>query len=249
MELVIIGCWAPYPPAGQACSGYLLKDQQTNILLDCGHGVVSGLGNHIDLGAIDAVVISHFHPDHYVDLYAMRHFIRAAMVQGHRSKPLKVYLPGNPEDKYSYFASLSELEVIELKSGLCQVIGSLQIKFHEMLHTVTSFGIEVSNGSTSFFYSGDTAFGAEVQQAAQNADILLLETSMLIKDSAYAQQALHLTTREAAEIAQNSRAELLIATHFWPGYDINQLEQEITAIYKKELKMANTGLHLTFKGR
>ncbi len=246
MELLVIGCWAPFPPAGQACSGYLLKDQQTNILLDCGHGVVSQLGKYIDLGDIDAVVISHFHSDHYVDLYAIRHYIRSAMVQGHRSKPLKVFLPGKPAEKYDYFASLAELEVTEIKSGLCHVIGSLQMKFHEMLHTVTSFGIELSNGSTSFFYSGDTAFSAEVQLAAQNADILLLETSILMKDSAYAQQALHLTTREAAEIAQNSRAELLIATHFWPGYDINLLEQEIMSTYKKELKMAHSGLHLTF---
>ncbi len=246
MELIIIGCWAPYPPAGQACSGYLLKDEHTHILLDCGHGVVSQLGNYMDLGDIDTVIISHFHPDHYVDLYALRHYIRGAIYQGRRTKPLEVWLPGKPGEKFDYFASLPELEVRELKPGVCHSIGSLQIGFHKMLHTVTSFGIEINNGSSRIFYSGDTAFSEEVQRAAQNADILLLETSMMSKDSAYARQSLHLTTSEAAEIAQKSRAELLIATHFWPGYDIKTLEQEIRAIYKKELKMAYSGLHVIF---
>ena len=72
MKLTILGKWSPYPPAGGACPGYLVEADGVRILLDCGSGVVSSLhrvGTAFDLNAI---VISHLHPDHFTDIYPLR---------------------------------------------------------------------------------------------------------------------------------------------------------------------------------
>ncbi|MFY9135886.1 MAG: MBL fold metallo-hydrolase, partial [Bacillota bacterium] len=73
LELTIIGNQGPYPGPGGACSGYLVRSQGATVLIDCGPGVMPRLQQHIDVSSLDAVVISHFHPDHYSDFLTMRY--------------------------------------------------------------------------------------------------------------------------------------------------------------------------------
>ena len=60
MELTVLGYWSPYPRAGEACSGYLVRSEDTRVLVDCGHAV-SILQKYQDFRELDAVIISHFH--------------------------------------------------------------------------------------------------------------------------------------------------------------------------------------------
>ena len=88
MELVVLGCWAPYPRAGGACSGYLIRAGGLNILLEAGNGSLSRLMTFIDFRYLDAVIVTHLHPDHYLDLFPLRHAVEGARRDGSRSVPL-----------------------------------------------------------------------------------------------------------------------------------------------------------------
>ena len=93
MKLTILGCNGPYPGAGGACSGYLLSEDDTHVLIDCGAGVIANLVRHIPWEALDAVVLSHLHYDHMSDLLPMQYAL-----QFHpRETPLPVYAPATPE--------------------------------------------------------------------------------------------------------------------------------------------------------
>lgn len=242
MELTVIGSWAPYPRPGEACSGYLIKGKQSTILLDCGHGVASQIGGYIDINLLQAICISHFHPDHYVDLYALRHFIRGAIFQGKRQTPLDVYLPSDPPYLFQYFDSLPELNVMEIKDEARYSVGDAQLHFLKMNHAVTSFAVKVTDSRSSIFYSGDTSYSDRLEKAAMDVDLLVLEASLFKGDQAHARQMGHMTTQEAALCARNARAGRFIATHFWPEYNLKQVEEEISEFYGTGFYMAGSGL-------
>ncbi len=68
MRLTVLGKSPSWQDAGGACSGYLLEDDETTVLIDCGNGVFGKLREQIDYVDVDAVVISHLHADHFLDL-------------------------------------------------------------------------------------------------------------------------------------------------------------------------------------
>jgi ribonuclease BN (tRNA processing enzyme) len=78
MRLTVLGSAASYADVGRACSGYLVEDGETRLLLDCGHGALANLGGVCDPRTLDAVFITHAHPDHVVDLYALQALLRYA---------------------------------------------------------------------------------------------------------------------------------------------------------------------------
>ncbi len=245
MELTVIGSWAPYPRPGEACSGYLIKTDQSTLLVDCGHGVASQLGLYTDINLLQAICISHFHPDHYVDLYALRHFIRGAIFQGRRNDPLDVCLPGDPPELFRYFSSLPEFNVRKIEDEVRYAVGNITLHFTRMTHAVTSFGMRIYDTNNSIFYSGDTSYNDRVEKAAMNADLLLLEASLLKDGSAHARQMGHMTTEEAALCAQKAGAGRFMATHFWPEYDLKMVEEEIGEFHGSGFLMARSGMKVT----
>src|SRR6478609_3192777 len=88
MRLTVLGKSPSWQDADGACSGYLLEDGETCVLVDCGNGVFSKLRRYRDYGAVDAVVISHLHADHFLDLvpfsYALTYAPRQQPVAVHR---------------------------------------------------------------------------------------------------------------------------------------------------------------------
>ena len=96
MKLTILGNNGPYPAPGGACSGYLLSSDSgnTNVLLDCGTGVLSNLSRHLPWESLSAVILSHLHYDHMSDLLPMQYAL-----QFHpRSAPLPVIAPETPSE-------------------------------------------------------------------------------------------------------------------------------------------------------
>lgn len=117
VEITVLGCWGPYPPAGGACSGYLVNSGDINVLLDCGHGVFSALQRYLDFRKLDAVVLSHLHPDHCADIHCLRHAIAYALRTGSKSDKLKVYLPFAPQpDFLALEKSQDAFELIDLEA-------------------------------------------------------------------------------------------------------------------------------------
>lgn len=246
MELKIAGCWSPYPKPGEGCSGYLVKQDETNILLDCGHSVFSLLSQYTDIQRINAICISHFHADHYIDLYAFRHAVRGAMYRGIRKEPLDVYMPPEPEQDFQYWKSLPELRVHDLKQQSSVSVGSIDLEFFPVYHSLPCYAAKLTGAGSSLFYTADTRYDEAIWEAAQDVDVLLGEATLLSHQSEFAAVSGHLTTTDLARGAQRSRPGLLVATHLWPEYQAELLEIEIRKIFQGNLIMARSNQHITF---
>ncbi len=100
MKLTVIGHWGGYPKAGEASSGYLLEHDGFKLLVDCGSGVLSFLQNHLTVTDLDAVLISHYHPDHVADIGVLQHALLIQYFLGKSKGTLPVY--AHTEDMNGY---------------------------------------------------------------------------------------------------------------------------------------------------
>ena len=90
MRLTVLGKSPSWQDAGGACSGYLVEENGTRILLDCGNGVFAKLREHVDYVDVDAVVISHLHADHFLDLVPYSY----ALTYAPRQQPVPAFSAG-----------------------------------------------------------------------------------------------------------------------------------------------------------
>ncbi|HQE22457.1 MAG TPA: MBL fold metallo-hydrolase [Syntrophomonadaceae bacterium] len=246
MLLRTIGCWTPYPRAAEACSGYLVSSDSSYLLLDCGHGVAAQLTRWLPAEQLDAVIISHFHPDHYVDLYAIRHMIRAALFLKTRQQPLSVYLPAEPAHLYEEFAAMPELQVNTLTANSAFMVGNMRVQPFPVHHSLPSFGVRVENQNQSLVYTADTSISwSLMDEVKKGTDLLLCECTLMAVEGDFAQQLGHLTTTEAGRLAREGGVGVLLATHFWPEYDVLVLQREIEQEYQGKLIMAAPDLAIT----
>ncbi|NLB88240.1 MAG: MBL fold metallo-hydrolase [Syntrophomonadaceae bacterium] len=245
MKLTILGCNSPFPNIDDACSGYLLENNDTTILMDCGHSVFAKLKSTKEINQLDAVIISHFHPDHYVDLYAIKYVIRAAMQSGLRSEPLPLFIPNEPHDIFAYWVKSKEFRVTPLEANREYKIKSMQISAYAMKHPLPVWGIKVESENSSIFYTGDTVYD-ETINLPQNVSLLLGEASFLANDSALAKEAGHMSTLDLANMAGRITPQLLVATHLWPEFSPEQIAGELKELYRGDYAVAKSGKEFVF---
>ncbi|TEB07414.1 ribonuclease Z [Pelotomaculum schinkii] len=243
MEIIILGCWAPYPKGGGACSGYLLRAGGLNILLEAGNGSLSRLREFVDFRLLDGVIITHLHHDHYLDLFPLRHAVEGARREGKRSGPVRLVAPSFPDQAYQELAcykaayevtSIESLTWETLDSGLqAQRLdwGGMAFRFVRARHSVPAYSIAVE-GPGKFVFSGDTARTEELVKLAAGADLFLCEASGLDSDAEYLRDS-HLTARQAGEIAGQAGVKRLVLTHFWPEYEPAELCRQATGGFGK----------------
>ena len=97
MELTVLGCSGSYgAPAGGACSGYLVRAGDASIWMDCGNGTFAHLQQHLEIEDLTAVVLTHGHPDHCVDIYGLHVMLPtpwSARGQSRRTSPSEFWNP------------------------------------------------------------------------------------------------------------------------------------------------------------
>ena len=233
MKVTIIGCDGAYPRVNGATSAYLVEDNETKVLLDCGSGSIARLQNHIDLNELDGIVISHYHRDHYADLECMQYAVMIDTNLKLREKPLLIYGPGNEEIlQYKDFCIGKSYKGMESFN-----IGSLTFTTALNKHTIESYGIKVMNeDGETLLYTGDTAYHDELEVFVNGVNLLIAEASSY----EYQRGMLsgHMTAGEAAILAERGGVDTLILTHL-PHYgDIEKLVDEAKEFYNGEVILA-----------
>lgn len=221
MELTVLGASPALPNPGGASAGYLLRDADTRLLIDCGHGVVGVLRSVLDVRELSAIVISHMHPDHYFDLVPLAY----AYFFGHLP-PIPLYLPPQGTDVLTALESAVELDagffrrifhVSEycVESGLS--VGSLSVQFAPTKHFVPAYAMRFQDGTGSVLaYSSDTAYTPAVVELARDATVGIFESAV----ATYRREADrdgHLDARTAGDMAREAGVGSLMVTHYPAG--------------------------------
>jgi len=221
VRLTVLGSSASCAGAGQACAGHYVEAGGARILMDCGNGVLSNLGRIADPLGLDAVFVTHNHPDHYADVYGLQAMLRYAP-EGPRA-PLALYLPGELFSRMQLLLSergareFAEAFVpVELVAGEAIRIGDVTVTPHPVEHTDPTFALIVEHEGARLVYTADTAPCDGVYSAAAGADLLLCESTL---PEQFAGFSPHLTAREAGALARDAGARELVLVHVWPTND------------------------------
>ncbi len=218
MKLTILGCYGPYPPAGGACSGYLVSEEGCNILLDCGNGILSRLQKHLSFQELHAVILSHLHADHISDLMIMRYGLELAYNRGLRDKPLPLYAPPEPVVEFGRLPYKNAYNLTSISEYRELKIGPFTILFKAGIHAVPAFSMRIESPSGVLVYSGDTEYHKGLKVVAEGADLFLCEANYLEADID-AGLPNHLSAAKAAQVAAAAGVKRLILTHLYPERD------------------------------
>jgi len=214
MDLIVLGCSGSYPSPASPCSGYVVRSGTTHVWVDCGHGTFANLQRHMSVDDIDAVVLTHEHPDHCVDLYGLHVLLR----YGLERTGLPVYAPPGAEQRLgtlvSQWGETFAWNVID--DGATTDIGALALKFSRTDHPPPTFAVEITGDDRRLVYTADTGPNWTVGAFAPGANLVLSEATYL---HAHRKAKLHLSAREAGEGARDAKADRLMLTHIWPRID------------------------------
>ncbi|HEY2669146.1 MAG TPA: MBL fold metallo-hydrolase [Rugosimonospora sp.] len=219
MRLTVLGSCGAFPTAGQACSGYLIEQDGFRLVVDLGYATMPRLLELVPADRVDAVFISHGHPDHCADLNPL---LRARVLGAGRPQPLPVYtLPGALDavlalDRPGMLDGAYVLH--EFTAGDRLDIGPFHARTRLLPHWVPNAGVRLEAGGRALAYTGDTGPSEEVVELARDADLLLAEATFA--GSAPEDSRSDLTSADqAARQATAAGAGRLILTHLWPLTD------------------------------
>lgn len=214
LAVTVLGCSGTYAGPDNACSGYLVRGGGTSVLLDAGPGTLSSLQHHIRPTAVDAVVISHSHPDHWGDVPVMRNALH--YVLGHSGVPL-----------FSTAETLGYLEAVfpgglgeafrpEVISDGSEIrIGTLRIRCSRTAHPPETLGFRVDLDRRSVAYSADTGPAWSLGELGPGIDLGICEATWLEADG-FVVDDLHMTAAQAGRLARGDGVARLLATHVPP---------------------------------
>lgn len=254
MRLTILGGSAAGPNPGQGCSGYLVESGPTRLVVDLGPGTFPELRRHADFRRIDAVVLTHGHLDHFLDILALRYALAYNPVAADRRLPL--WLPPGgiallerlakaitDDPEAGEFLSVFELSQYDPDSPL--TIGELVLSFHRTVHYVPCWAIRISNGvDGDLFYTADTGPAANLAAVATGSFVVVAEGTDRGRSQEPLEDRGHLTPAEAGALARDAGARVLVLSHLWAEDDPFQAMQEASRTFDGPVKLATPGLRV-----
>jgi len=224
LKLTILGNNGPFPAAGGACSGYLISEGETNILIDCGNGVLANLQKFIRFDELDAIILTHLHSDHISDMHVLKYAIQIKRKRGQMDKLFSVYAPPEPAEEYARLDVKDAFALNAVTADTKLKIGNISLKFTQMVHPFMDFAVTMECNGKKFAFTGDTSWNNAIISFAAGADLLMLDAGLLERDLTAG--AAHLTASQCGAAALEAGAKRLLLTHFWPEYDVNDLLEE-----------------------
>ncbi|MGM0370740.1 MAG: MBL fold metallo-hydrolase [Bacillota bacterium] len=228
MELTVLGNLSPYPTADGGCSSYLIQHDNHSILVDVGSGTLGNLEEVIPCHELDAVIISHLHLDHFLDLFPLHYAIMIAIQNGLRQEPLEVYLPFSASEELDFIRAKvgDEFHLQELKEDNNLQFGELEFNFHPTTHSKECLGIKLATADFSLGYTADTSLDESLIKFFKGTNLLLAEASLLEED-ANRRSAGHMTVKDAVQFGTKAEVEKLLLTHLSSVYDQQDIKNEI----------------------
>ena len=243
MKLTVIGFWGGYPKVNAASTGYLLEHDGYKVLIDCGSGVLAKLQNVVEPDELDAVIISHYHPDHIADIGVLQH---ARLIQGYLGKTMSnLPIYGHEFDPYEY----QKLTYKEITKGIAYrpdellSIGPFQVSFLKTDHPVPCYAMRFEADGKVFVFTGDSAYKEEFITFSRDADVLLCECNFYAYQNG--KSAGHMNSLDAGRVAEAAKAKQLILTHLPQYGNLDDLISEASREYSGIIRLAEEFLAIS----
>jgi ribonuclease BN (tRNA processing enzyme) len=248
----VAGSSSSIPRPDRACSSYLVDDGETPIALDLGTGALANLRRHADYDRLGAVVISHMHADHFIDLIPLRYALRYGSRR--RNSKVRVYLPPGGLTMLRALVSAfaheggdflqDVFELSEYDPSRPLAVGGATLRFAQTAHYITAFAIRWERDGASVTYSADTAPDQRVVALARETDVFLCEATLRRGESEPGERG-HSTAAEAAEMARSAGVRRLVLTHYGEESTSDDLDQSAREIFTGEILVADDHHTLT----
>jgi ribonuclease BN (tRNA processing enzyme) len=261
VRVTVLGKSPSWQDAAGACSGYLVQEDGFTLLLDCGNGVFSKLRPICDYVDVDAVLITHMHADHFLDLVPFSYALRYAP----RQQPVPVggfpgtddparpelYVPaGGGEVLRRVVGSWGNPDLIDRAFGVREYdggdalqVGPLAIRFCQVPHFVDTFAVELATNGARFTFGADCSPNHELVDFARDTDMLLIEATLPRPERDGVRG--HLTAGEAGEHGRGAGARRLVLTHYSDELDPELTRAEAAATFGGPVELAQEGATYT----
>ena len=232
MKLTVLGCSGSLPGPDSAAAGYLVESDGYRVVLDLGNGALGALQRYVAPRDIDAVVLSHLHADHFLDMTSLM----VALRYGPDRPQARIPVIGPTETERRITAAwdansddLGLRELFDFHVPTSGHLGPFEVAFAPMNHPVPTFAVRLTVGDRSLVYSGDTGECEALVKLAEGADTLLGEATLGPRDP-YVPN-LHMTGAQAGQHAARAGVERLIVTHIPPWRSRNDAVAEAAATF------------------
>ncbi|MGH2347426.1 MAG: MBL fold metallo-hydrolase, partial [Chloroflexota bacterium] len=222
MRLTVLGAGPACQNPGGACSGYLVEQAGTTVLLDCGPGVFPRLQQYVRPEEVRAIVISHAHADHTLDLLQYRYYL--SFLRGLQSiaRPPMLYLPPTGYDRLlgvsamqdsspAFFGDFFDTKEYDPEQPLD--LGPMSLRFVPVMHIPHTYAMRVS-GDGELAYSADSGPCSVLIDVALGSDLFVCECANEERSTYH----FHLTPAQAGMYARDAGARRLLLTHRWGRY-------------------------------
>jgi len=247
MYVTVLGCQAGMPDGGRASSGYVVTTASCRLLLDCGPGVATALSGHVGAAGLDAIVISHLHPDHCYDLLP----VGTTLLR--HARPIPLYLPRGGAALLAALGALfparpggaspsfhEAFAVHEYGSGDTARLGDCTVTLYQLRHAMPNCGVRIHDGTVSLAYTGDTGPTATLLALAGGVDLLLAEATMVDGDAG---EYGHLSATDAGRLAAEAAVGQLVLTHLFAtdADSVRATAAEAARVFSGPVQVAQPG--------
>lgn len=251
MKLTVVGMSGSYPGPRSPASCYLVEQEYAEgtfrLLLDLGNGALGPLQDHLDLAAIDAVLLSHLHADHCIDMCGL--YVERKYYTSGPTPRVPVFGPAGTSERLARAYDLSadpgmtnEFDFHTYPEGPFP-LGPFRVTARRVVHPVPAYAVRLEADGRALTYSGDSGACDALVEIARGADLLLCEASFV--EGASNPSGLHLTGREAAEHATRAEVGRLVLTHIPPVVDAEQVLGDAKPAYAGPVEVAACGATYT----
>jgi ribonuclease BN (tRNA processing enzyme) len=251
VDITILGKSPSWQDADGACSGYLVEEAGVRLLLECGNGVFGKLRGRCDYASLDAVVISHLHADHFLDLvpfsYALTYGPRR--LRDDQPKPVLYAPKGARETFRRVVGAWGREDLVEGAFDLREYVpddvvhvGPLSLRFRVVPHFVQSHAVEITStadGAGRFTFGADSAPSDELCEFARDTDLLLIEATLTEPEPEGPRG--HMTAAEAGAHGRRAGARRLVLTHVSDELDPERVRADAEQAYGAPVELARAG--------
>ncbi|RIK42192.1 MAG: MBL fold metallo-hydrolase [Chloroflexi bacterium] len=253
MQLTVLGGAAAWPNPGQGCSSYLVSDAETRLVLDCGPDTLHVLRRVTEYRDVSAIVISHCHSDHMLDLVPYRY----GLVYGPQppARRIPLWMPPGGKRVLERLADAlnageptpsfwdTAFDVREYDPSTSLEIGNLRLSFQQTQHYILCFACRLAgSGGRTLFYSADAGRVEPLIPLAHGCNVALVEATVDCHPDIPLESRGHITPDEAGSLAKLSGAEMLVLTHLWSERQERDVIAEARAQFDGPIAIAKPGM-------